>query len=183
MVSCYKWGGDGDTRAKGLSPAAQAVPAQRRRPGGWKTALWAHLGSSCRAGPEWVTWRTGQAYPDPGACKAKALGNMLDGNHVSRGVLCRPASGARPPGAMSPSGCVSLSKPLSLLGPQEPQPYLGRDIATCSMGCFPSVNIHCVLPASPCQALHWALSDSTEQDSCGPCPPALAAWVPSWRNA
>ena len=45
----WRGGGAGTTRAKGLSPAAPAAPAQRRRPGGWKTALRAHLGNSCRA--------------------------------------------------------------------------------------------------------------------------------------
>lgn len=83
----------GTARAKGLSPAAPAVPAQRRRPGGWKTALWAHLGSSCRARARAA--RTGHvAQGRPALEPARptlpggAVGNMLDMNTHQRG--CAP---------------------------------------------------------------------------------------------
>jgi hypothetical protein len=67
--------GAGTARAKGLSPAAPAVPAQRRRSGGWKTVLWAHLGSSCRA-------RARAGHVAPGRPALECAGPRLQGGAV-----------------------------------------------------------------------------------------------------
>lgn len=53
----------GDSQSPRSFPKVPSVPAQRRRPGCWKTSLWAHLGSSCgaRARVDHVT-RTGSPW-------------------------------------------------------------------------------------------------------------------------
>lgn len=97
VVSCYKdsGGGAGTARAKGLSPAAPAVPAQRRRPGGWKTTLWAHLGSSCRARARTGHVARGRPALEPARPRLSggAVGNMLDMNTRQQGcrLQCRHA--------------------------------------------------------------------------------------------
>lgn len=122
--------GVGTAGAKGLSPAAPAVPAQRRRPGGWKTALRAHLGSSCRARASAArTGHVAQGRPalqparprlPPGRGSRERAGHehastrmysaVWTHMHTSLGPRTAAASGGRPPGFQATSQLCDLKQ-------------------------------------------------------------------------